>query len=90
MVACFGRAQDDRFTEQMRQLEEAHRILREKLEASQQRQMMQLLFYYDQIEMSLLSSQHSPIGSPMSASASRASTMGRAATSSLNASLRKL
>ena len=80
-----GATQEMRFQEQMQQLDQAHRILRDKLEASQQRQMVQLSFYYDQLELSLLS----PDGQPSSprGSASRSSTMGR---SSGAAAMRKL
>ena len=64
----------------MQQLDEAHRILRDKLETSQQRQMMQL-------ESSLLTPD--PI-SPITAPASRSSTIGRSAGPAVSSSLRKL
>ena len=59
----------------MLQLDQAHRILREKLEASQQRQMVQLNFYYDQLEQSLLSPEAPADRSGNNAG--RAATLGR-------------
>ena len=71
----------------MQQLDEAHRILRDKLETSQQRQMTQLTNYYLQLESSLLTPD--PI-SPITAPASRSSTIGRSAGPAVSSSLRKL
>ena len=81
-------SQELRFHEQMQQLDQAHRILRDKLEVSQQRQMVALNFYYDQLEHSLLSPE-TP-SSPKSAAASRSSTLGRTAGSVANLGLKKL
>jgi hypothetical protein len=60
----------------MAQLDQAHRILREKLESSQQRQLTQLTFYYDSLEQSLLSPE-SPAPTTTANNAARASTLGR-------------